>query len=93
MIASQLTFNLFKVNNKNSRKKCEIWLKLTIKTPERRQWRRSGVFTVNFEHTSHLFLVFLLLTLNNQMLAGLCVSKVSWKIRIPTIHNFRAVNY
>ena len=25
-------------------------LKLTIKTPERRQWRRSGVFTVNFEH-------------------------------------------
>ena len=26
--------------------------------------RRSGVFIVNFEHTSHLFLVFLLLTLN-----------------------------
>ena len=29
--------------------------KLTIKTPERRQWRRSGVFIVNFEHISHLF--------------------------------------
>ena len=27
-------------------------------------WRRSGVFIVNFEHTSHLVLVFLLLTLN-----------------------------
>ena len=27
---------------------------LTIKTPERRQWRRSGVFIVNFEHISHL---------------------------------------
>ena len=26
--------------------------------------RRSGVFIVNFEHVSHLFLVFLLLTLN-----------------------------
>ena len=26
--------------------------------------RRSGVFIVNFEHTSHLFLVFLLLTLS-----------------------------
>ena len=26
--------------------------------------RRSGVFTVNFEHISHLSLVFLLLTLN-----------------------------
>ena len=24
--------------------------KLTIKTPERRQWRRSGVFIVRFEH-------------------------------------------
>ena len=30
--------------------------------------RRSGVFLVNFEHISHVFLVFLLLTLNKQML-------------------------
>ena len=28
------------------------------------QWRRSGVFIVNFEHISHLVLLFLLLTLN-----------------------------
>ena len=28
------------------------------------QWRRSGIFIVNFEHISHLVLVFLLLTLN-----------------------------
>ena len=27
---------------------------------------RSGVFTVNFQHTSRLFLVFVLLTLNRQ---------------------------
>ena len=33
------------------------------KTPERRQWPRSGVFIVNFEHFPHLVLVFLLLTL------------------------------
>ena len=33
----------------------------TIKTPERRQRRRSGVFIVNFEHISHLAPVFLLL--------------------------------
>ena len=26
--------------------------------------RRSGVFIVNFEHISHFFLVFLLLTMN-----------------------------
>ena len=28
---------LFKVNNRNTRKRCEFCLKLTIKTPERRQ--------------------------------------------------------
>ena len=38
--------------------------KLTIKIPERRQWRRSGVFIVTFEHILHLALVFLLLSLN-----------------------------
>ena len=38
--------------------------KLTIKKPERRHWRRLGVFIVNSEHISHPVLVFLLLTLN-----------------------------
>ena len=33
-------------------------------------FRRSGVFIVNFEHISHLVLVFLLLTLNMQLPAG-----------------------
>ena len=36
--------------NRNTRTRCEICSKLTIKTPERRHWRRSGVFIVNFEH-------------------------------------------
>ena len=67
---------LFKVNNRNTRKRCKIFSKLTIKTPERRRWRRSGVFTVNFENISHLFLVFLLLILNKQMLAGWRTIKV-----------------
>ena len=56
---------MFKGNNRNTRIKCEIYSKLTIKTPERRQWRSSGVFIVNFEHISHLVLVFLLLTLSS----------------------------
>ena len=43
----------------------EICSKLTIKTPERRQWRRSDVFFVNFEHIPHIALVFLLLTLTS----------------------------
>ena len=55
---------MFKIKKRNTRARCEICSMLTIKTPERRQWRRSGVFIVNFEHISHLFLAFLLLTLN-----------------------------
>ena len=51
---------LLKVNRRNTRKRCEICSKLAIKTPKRCQWRRSSVFIVNFEHISHLFLVFLL---------------------------------
>ena len=53
----------FKVNNRNTRR-CEISSKLTLKKPERRHWGRSGVFIVNFEHISHLILVFLLSTLS-----------------------------
>ena len=49
-----------KVNNKNARTMCEICSKLTIKTPESRQWRRSGVYIVNFANIPHPILVFLL---------------------------------
>ena len=56
--------NLFKVNNINTSKRCEIFSKLTIKTPERRHWRGSGLVSINFEHILHIFLAFLLLTLN-----------------------------
>ena len=45
---------MFKLNNKNNRTICEICLKLTIKTPERRHWRRSAVFIVNFEQKRRL---------------------------------------
>ena len=62
---------LLKVNNKSTRSNCEIYSKLTIKTPERRQWRRCGVFIVNFEDISYFVLVFLLLTLNIKLPAGI----------------------
>ena len=55
---------LLKVKYRNTRTRCEICSKFTTNTPGRRQWRRSVVFIVNFEHISHLVLVFLLLTLN-----------------------------
>ena len=45
---------LLKVNNKSTRTRYEIYSKLTIKTSERRQGRRSGVFIVNFEDISYL---------------------------------------
>ena len=37
--------------------------KVNNKTQERRQWHRSSVFIINFEHISHFVLEFLLLTL------------------------------
>ena len=55
---------LFKGNNRNTRKRCEICSKLTIKTSEQHHTCCSAVFIVNFEHIAHLFLVSLLLTLN-----------------------------
>ena len=54
---------LLKFNNRNPRKRCELCSNLTI-TPERLQWRRSGVFIVKFDHILYLFLMFLWLTLN-----------------------------
>ena len=53
-----------KVNNTDTRTRCEICSKLTIKTLERSQWRHSGVFIVNFEHILRLVQLFLLLTLS-----------------------------
>ena len=41
----------------------EICLNFIIRTPES-HWRRSGIFTANFEQISHIVLVFPWLTLN-----------------------------
>ena len=48
--------DLLKVKSRITRTQCEIYSKLTKKTLER--------FIVNFEHISHVVLVFLLLALN-----------------------------
>ena len=55
---------MLKFKDRNTRTGCEICLKLTTKTPEQRQWRCSGVFSVNFEHNLHHALVLLLLNLS-----------------------------
>ena len=50
---------LLKVNNRNTRTKCEICSKLTIKTPERRLWPIpcSSVSIVNFEKVNAGWLI------------------------------------
>ena len=50
---------LLNVNNSNIKIMCEICSKLTMKTPERRQWRRSGVFIVNLNKFHVLFWCFI----------------------------------
>ena len=51
---------LLEVNDRNTRTRCEICSRSTIKTPERSLRRSCVVFIVNFEHTSQFVLVFLL---------------------------------
>ena len=48
---------MLKINNGNTKTRCKICSKLTIKTPEILHCRRSGVLIVNFENISHLVLV------------------------------------
>ena len=48
---------LLKINNKYTSKKCKICSKSEIKTPVRCQWRRFGIFIVNFQLISHFFSV------------------------------------
>ena len=50
----QPTTTYSKLTIETLEQRCEICLKLTIKTPKRRHWRRFDVFIVNVEHISHL---------------------------------------
>ena len=77
----QVGIYLLKVNDRNTKTRYEICSIVRIKTPERCQWRRSGIFILNFEGISYLVLVFLLLTLNMLMSAGinLCFLFTPWK--------------
>ena len=55
---------LFKFDNRNNRTMYKIYSKLAVKIPEQRNWRRSGVFIVNFEQILHSTLKFSLLNFN-----------------------------
>ena len=52
----KVSIYMSKINNWNTRTVYKICPDITIKAPERwRQWGRSGVFIVNSEHISHVF--------------------------------------
>ena len=67
---SQQIFTCAKSTIEIAERKCKICSKLTIKTTEWHQWLWSGVFIVNFEHISHLFLVYLLLISSMYLFGG-----------------------
>ena len=81
-------------SNRNTRTRCKLFSKLTIKIPE----RRSGVFIVNFEHISHI-LVFLLLTLNTQFPVGIILAFnkmtncLTWPINHSYEHSISTIFY
>ena len=77
---------MLKFNNRDTRKRCEICSKSKITTLERRQWLSSGVFIVDFERISHLFLVLLLLTYLEQV--NVCWKYIVNRFRICWSTNF-----
>ena len=85
---------LLKGNCRNSRARCEICSKLKIKTSEWCHWQCSVVFIVNFEHISHLGLVFQFLTLSIKMSVGsihticVCIILMTQSLSTNLIENF-----
>ena len=48
-VSNSANIYLFKVNNMKTRKRCKIYLNLTLKTSELCYWRLSVVFIVNLK--------------------------------------------
>ena len=80
-----------KVNNRNTRTRCEICSKLTIKTPERRHCRRSSVFIVNLEHIAHLVLGVSIVNFEH-IIAGWYTFSFTYSIQVNTIQVNRIFN-
>ena len=58
---------LLRFRKGNTRVMWGFYSKLTIKTPERYQWRRFGVYIINFQQILHIIPLFRLLTLKKWM--------------------------
>ena len=62
---------------------CKICSKLTMKTPQQRQLRRSGVFITKFEQISHTVLTFKYFSYPN-IISGVTKKKLEGNISINT---------
>ena len=76
-----------KVNNRNTETKCEICWELRINTPERRQWRRSGVFILNWAYfTSCSWVVIVdIVKLSTRLVVSVNLSKDAFYITYSDI--------
>ena len=77
--------DLLKFNNRSNKTMCEIYSKLTIKTPERHQWRPSGIFIVNSELISHIVWCFHCWLWTSQCQSGTTEHKIL-KTHLHKIH-------
>ena len=72
---------LFKVNNKNTKRRCKNMFKFNNKDTQRRQWNRSDISNAKFDDISRLLLVFLLLALSIYLFAGMKqLSQLRWEL-------------
>ena len=69
--------NLLKVNYRNTRTRCYIYVQINNKDT---RTTLSGVFVVNFEHIWHLVLVFPLLNLNKCLSAGFHAGQTDYNV-------------
>ena len=77
-----------------------MWSKLTIKTPERRHWRRSGVFIVNVERISCCFSCgsmvdfeyYLLRDFEDYLLQVSTILKYRLQISLLILNKFKSIN-
>ena len=83
---------LFKFNNKITRKRCEICSELTIKTPKRRQWRRSGVFIVNL-NIFHAFFSVSIINVEQENINWDCWTHSTSYCNVLTAHVFMLVEF
>ena len=74
-------------NNINTTKICDICLKLTTKTPKRRQWRRSGISIVDLNQSYKTFASASIVESDQVIFFRVKLASPSVKIAVQIIRN------